>query len=318
MSTYLSWIYASISWENEFTGVNSFTSPLITNWAINFNAPEGFMVNGKIVPTVASGNLTASLKTQAGTDATASNPIYVIIGGVVRTITGALSISVPAWNTYFNAWSSELATKEIDYFLSIAWNTASNIPTLWMTRKPNFQYQTEMNLWNPFSESWINRSSATADTDIYTNIWRFAATLSAGAGYTWSIPTYTASNLIQRPIYETRWLDWIPTITWGGTAPTSPWTLYAKYKIVWDTTFVKSALLYWTDWSGNSSLSLTTPIATPNDWFVNKLINWGFNNNYDTPISCKTYMNRTASNVITSYWSSTNANNYIIEWNFNI
>jgi hypothetical protein len=32
------------------------------------------------------------------------------------------------------------------------------------------------------------------------NIGRFAATLSAGAGYTWSVPTFTATNLIQRPI----------------------------------------------------------------------------------------------------------------------
>ena len=37
------------------------------------------MVNGKIVPTVASGNLTVALKTLAGTDASASNPIYVMI-----------------------------------------------------------------------------------------------------------------------------------------------------------------------------------------------------------------------------------------------
>ena len=62
--------------------------------------------------------------------------------------------------------------------------------------------------------------------DNYANIGRFAATLSAGAGYTWSVPTYTASNLIQRPIFETSRLDWVPsgtnfTIGTGGAAEAS-------------------------------------------------------------------------------------------------
>ena len=35
----------------------------------------------------------------------------------------------------------------------------------------------------------------------------FGATLSAGAGYTWSVPTFTVNNLIQRPIYETKELS---------------------------------------------------------------------------------------------------------------
>jgi hypothetical protein len=51
--------------------------------------------------------------------------------------------------------------------------------------------------------STITNASA---TDYYENIGRFGATLSAGAGYTWTVPTFTAKNLIQRPIYETRFL----------------------------------------------------------------------------------------------------------------
>ena len=49
------------------------------------------MWNGKIVPSVASDNLTVALKTHAGTDPSATDPVYVMIGGVVRTITSALS-----------------------------------------------------------------------------------------------------------------------------------------------------------------------------------------------------------------------------------
>jgi len=55
------------------------------------------------------------------------------------------------------------------------------------------------------------------------NIGRFAATLSAGAGYTWTVPTFTTTNLIQRPIFETRQLQFTPTIAYSGgtTSPTS-------------------------------------------------------------------------------------------------
>ena len=52
------------------------------------------MVNGKIVPSVASGNLTLTL---TGTSATlsATNPCYVMIGGVTRTITADIVITIP-------------------------------------------------------------------------------------------------------------------------------------------------------------------------------------------------------------------------------
>lgn len=53
------------------------------------------MVNGKIVPSVASGNLTLTL---TGTSATlsATNPCYVMIGGVTRTITANLTFTMNA------------------------------------------------------------------------------------------------------------------------------------------------------------------------------------------------------------------------------
>ena len=44
-----------------------------------------------IVRTVASGNLTVALKNYEGNDPTATKPVKIMIGGVVRTITSALS-----------------------------------------------------------------------------------------------------------------------------------------------------------------------------------------------------------------------------------
>ena len=64
------------------------------------------------------------------------------------------------------------------------------------------------------------------------NVGRFAATLSAGAGYTWTVPAFTSANLIQRPIYETRWLSWLPTYSAGGSMTyTTVTTDVAQYYI---------------------------------------------------------------------------------------
>lgn len=170
------------------------------------NAPQGFLLNGKIVPSVTSDNLTVALKTLAGTDPSASNPIHIRIGDTIRTITSALSVTKNAGTNWCNAGSSELATKEIDYFVYLGYNATDGV-VLGFSRIPYGA------LYSDFSATTTNEkycaistiTNATA-SDVYTNIGRFAATLSAGAGYTWSVPTFTPANLVNRPIYETRWL----------------------------------------------------------------------------------------------------------------
>ena len=48
-------------------------------------APQGFLINGKIVVTDAAG-ITVAIKTLAGTDPSATDPVYIRIGDTVRTI----------------------------------------------------------------------------------------------------------------------------------------------------------------------------------------------------------------------------------------
>ena len=175
-----------------------------------FVAPTGArnqgLINGKIVPTVASNNLTVAIKTLTDTDPTATNPVGIWIGNNLRWITGALSIAANAGTNWFNSGSSELATKEIDYFVYAGYNATDGI-TLGYARIPYAK------LYSDFSATTTNERYARISTitnaaagDNYVNIGRFAATLSAGAGYTWSVPSFTNVNLIQEPIYETRWL----------------------------------------------------------------------------------------------------------------
>ncbi len=59
-------------------------------------------------------------------------------------------------------------------------------------------------------------------------IGRFRATLSAGAGYTWSAVT----QIISYPIFESDWLSWTPTYAAGGSMTfTTITTDCAQYRV---------------------------------------------------------------------------------------
>jgi hypothetical protein len=193
---------------------------------LGFNAPQGFLINGKIVPSVASNNLTVAIKGLDGNDPSASNPVYCRIGDTVRTITAALSVTKNAGTNYFNAGGAELATKEIDYFVYLGYNATDGV-VVGFSRIP---YATRYDIWDTTSTHQrycaISTITNAAVGDYYELIGRFAATLSAGAGYTWTVPTFTANNLIQRPIYETRWLTWAPAFSGWSSSPTVNWARY--------------------------------------------------------------------------------------------
>jgi hypothetical protein len=188
----------------------------------NLNAPEGFLINGKIVPSVASNNLTVAIKTLAGNDPSASDPVYVRIGDVIRTITTTTQTAVvTAGTNWFNSGSAELAGKEIDYFVYAQWDNSENKVNVGFARIPYATISTDF-VANNVSEGINERYFRTTTegiiletSDIFVNIGRFAATLSAGASYNWSVPTFNAGNLIQRPVYESRRLlfDTVRTAT---------------------------------------------------------------------------------------------------------
>lgn len=192
-------------------------TPPLTFYGANFNAPEGFLLNGKIVPSVASNDLTVALKGLDGNDPSATNPIYCRIGDTVHAITAALSVTKADGTNWFNAGSTELATKETDYFVYLGYNATDGV-VIGFARIP---YATDYSQFSTTTtdERYCAISTITnaAAGDVYTVIGRFAATLSAGAGYTWSVPTFTTINLIQRPIFQGRWLEYSPTFSGSGS-----------------------------------------------------------------------------------------------------
>lgn len=198
--------------------VNSFLTASMWNNIIEYtrDLPTRGLINGLIVPTVASNNLTVAIKTLQNTDPSPSNPVYVWIGNTLRSITGALSTTFNAGFNGFNSGSSELATKEIDYFVYIGRLTAGGGLELGFARIPYARLASDF-VNSGGDEKYARFGAATSLVDFteVVNIGRFAATLSASPSFNWSVPSFNNANLIQEPIYETRWLTWKPT--YGAT-----------------------------------------------------------------------------------------------------
>ena len=237
------------------------------------NLQEGGMVNGMISVTDAAG-ITLALKTKAGTDPSVTDPVFAMISGAVRVVTAALSISKADGTSWCNAGSAELATKEIDYFAYLGYNATDGV-VIGFSRFPGASSYDDFSTTTT-NEKYCAISTITnaAATDYYNVIGRFAATLSAGAGYTWTVQTFTAKNLIQRPIYETRWLNYNPNRTAsGGTTPTYTLEDKNRYKIAMD------ILSFGSNWenssggtagSGTVALEISLPFSVSTD-FINEI-----------------------------------------------
>lgn len=223
------------------------------------NSPRGFLINGKIVVTDTGSGISVAIKGLDGNDPSATNPVYCRIGDTEREITSALSRTLADGTNWFNAGSAELATKEIDYFVYLIWDSNSSAVGLGFARIPYG------NLVSDFSATTTNEKHLAGYADFTTTdevevIGRFGATLSAGAGYTWSVPTYTAKNLIQRPIFETRWLSWLPTYSGSATMTfTTVTTAVANYKVVGELVFISLRASGTTGGVAAQSIQVTAP-----------------------------------------------------------
>lgn len=189
--------------------------------------PRGFLINGKIVPSVTTNNLTVAIKGLDGNDPSATNPVYCRIGDVIYTITAALSVTKNAGTNWCGA-GVELAINETDFFVYLGYNATDGVVIGFSRICHGTEYDSFSATTTADGFCAISTITNAAAGDDYELIGRFAATLSGGAGYTWSVPTFTNKNLIQRPIYETRWLAYSPVYTGFSAIPTQG----TYYKIV--------------------------------------------------------------------------------------
>jgi len=169
----------------------------------------------RIAVSVTSNNLTVALKNSAGDDPSVSAPVRVIIGDTVREITAALSVTANAGTNWCNSGSTALAARLVQYFTYLGYNATDGV-TLGFARVPWIRKYSEFSTTST-DETYAKISTITnaAAGDDYTVIGRFSATLSAGAGYTWSISG--TGDPVHRPIYETDVLTWLPALSASGS-----------------------------------------------------------------------------------------------------
>jgi hypothetical protein len=173
----------------------------------------GQISNGKISVTVASNDLTVAIKTLADADPSAGDPVLANINGTIHTITAALSVTAAAGTNWAGRGGAMFAALEQDWFAYLGYNATDGVVI-------GFSPISYAGIYSDFSTTStddtfckISDITTAASSDPYINIGRFAATLSAGAGYTWTVPTFTNTNLKQSPIFETRKLTFLPTWT---------------------------------------------------------------------------------------------------------
>lgn len=187
-----------------------------------------FGTDYKISVTVSSNNLIVALKDRDGNDPSAASPLWFFIDDTWRSVTSALSITIAAATNWYNAGGAELATKIAPYFVYVLWDSNSSAVALTVGRKSGFRLVSDTSATTT-NENHIYGYSGFTSTDPLLNIGYFEATLSAGAGYTWTVPTFTNKNLMHRQTYESVWFDFVPTVT--GYTATVPTNVSYKYKV---------------------------------------------------------------------------------------
>jgi hypothetical protein len=214
----------------------------------------------KLVSSISANDLVLALKDLDGNDFSATSQLKTKLSDELATISGALSITVPDGTNWANLGSNELKTQDADLFTYLVDETGASAGTkLAWSRIPNGHFVGDFSSTTT-NEKYLAGPTNYNATDKVQNIGRFNATLSAGAGYTWTIPA--TSIIINNPTIHTRWLTWLPTF---GNLTVGDGTLAAKYWISDDVLSIWFAFKYGASTSAIAgAVSISLPISIAN------------------------------------------------------
>lgn len=216
--------------------------------------PEGVLVNGVIFVEVQSSDLYVWIKTLAGTNPSTTDPVYIRLNGTVRKITSSLSVVKADGTNWANLGGSELAAKLVNLFVYIGYNTTDGVVVGW-SRIPGARKYSDFSTTSTNEKyAAISTITSAAADDFYTVVGRFSATLSAGAGYTWSVSG--TGDIVQRPIFETDWLTYLPVYT---NLTTTSGTLTARYLIDRKYIYVEIDFIFGASSAISGAVSFTLP-----------------------------------------------------------
>jgi len=244
-------------------GVTSITNANITDRRRSvFVAPTGArnqgLINGYIISSVASNNLTVSISTSPTSVVapTVTNPVGVWVGGTLRWITSALTFTRNGGTSSLNMGSSELATREVDLFSYLQWNTTTQSINLLASRTPYARKMSGFVNSATDSKGVLGIVNYNSNDDVVL-VDRFSATSNSSNNFT------ATGNVYGEPVCETRWLTWLPTISGSGSMTLSVGTVdYARYKIVNNNVFISLSLNnYTTGGTASNFIRASLPIT---------------------------------------------------------
>lgn len=212
------------------TGISGTPETKTVDWTHLETLILDFM-NYQIVPSVASNNLTLAIKARDGNDFSATNSGKMRIGNTLYGPVGSISFTKNAGTNWCNAGSAETAAKDIDFFVYAIGETGGSAGLKFgFSRLPYGKTMADFSNTSTNEKYIASNITNFNAADAVTNIGRFRAQLSATAAFNWSIPSPLVVN---RPIYETDWLQFTSIITYGGgtTSPTSLTINTAHYRI---------------------------------------------------------------------------------------
>lgn len=213
--------------------------------------PMGPLSDYIITPSVASNNLTLAIKNIAAADPSSSRPLVFRVGNTIYTLAASASFTKNAGTNWMNLGAAEFAALPHDLFVYAIGETGasaglkfgySRIP--YARTMGDFVNTTTNEKY--IAGNWTNFNSS----DPVQNIGRFRAQLSAGAGYTWSIPS---AVVINRPFFESDWLAWVPQFT---NLSIGNGTLTARYRITG-----QRAQYLWAFIFGNSGSAISGSVS---------------------------------------------------------
>jgi hypothetical protein len=228
-----------------------------------------------ITPSVASNNLTVAIKYIDGADPSTTNLLTFRVGNTEYNLTTSASITKNAGTNWCNSGASLTATKEIDYFVYAIGETGasaglkfgfSRIP--YAITMSDFVNTSTDNKY--IAGNWTNFNA----TDKVEVIGRFNATLSAGAGYTWSIPA--TPIVIHRPIYMTRQLDYVPAVSALSGSITSVTVNSAQYTLHEKQMYLFVDVSITNNGTGADAVIYTHPLTIPDQLLLAREYTAGF------------------------------------------
>jgi len=241
LTTLFGGLYAKYLWDADFY-----------KYSIN-----RYLVNGSgVVDEIPANNinLKVELLNYLGATPSATAPVKIQNQDwTIRTITSSCSATIASNDYYhFNAGSTELATKEIDYCVYIGKFGWPLISRLYHYRKIS-----DGNLW---WESAISNTGWFSGTDTFVPIWRFNAIKASWTSGNWSIPA--TSIIINSPIYFSLPKDWTPTIN-AGTS-TGITNVFSKYNFDWKKIHCEWQINISTPQTTINTITVTLPFTSIN------------------------------------------------------